>query len=93
MRPMSIRAPGSAGSAGAGEPPSCAAADSEGGEAGSDGNRKPARADAEPDGAQAAAAGVAADGPRMKAIADLVCGAVHAGVGGLVGWLALPTEL
>ena len=34
MRPMSIRAPGSAGSAGAGEPPSCATADSEGGEAG-----------------------------------------------------------
>ena len=34
MRSMSIRAPGSAGSAGAGEPPSCAAADSEGGEAG-----------------------------------------------------------
>ena len=34
MRPMSIRALGSAGSAGAGEPPSCATADSEGGEAG-----------------------------------------------------------
>ena len=34
MRPMSIRAPSSAGSAGAGEPPSCAADDSEGGEAG-----------------------------------------------------------
>ena len=34
MRSMSIRAPGSAGSAGAGEPPSCAADDSEGGEAG-----------------------------------------------------------
>eukprot|EP01045_Picozoa_sp_COSAG04_P043882 COSAG04_NODE_14607_length_561_cov_31.402597_1_plen_95_part_10 len=34
MRSMSIRALGSAGSAGAGEPPSCATADSEGGEAG-----------------------------------------------------------
>ena len=33
---MPIMAAGSAGSAGAGEPPSCAAADSEGGEAGSD---------------------------------------------------------
>ena len=34
MRAMSMRAPGSAGSAGVGEPPSCATADSEGGEAG-----------------------------------------------------------
>ena len=33
---MSISAPGSAGSAGVGEPPSCAAADSQGGEAGSE---------------------------------------------------------
>ena len=36
MRLMSISAPGSAGFAGAGEPPSCATADSEGGEAGSE---------------------------------------------------------
>ena len=49
--------------------------------------------DAEPDGAQAAAARVAADGPTMKAVATLACWVAYAGAGG-VGWLASsPTAL
>ena len=63
---MSISAPGSAGSAGVGEPPSCAPADSEGGDAGSE--------------------------VRMNNIAYPAPAywVAYAGVGGLVGWLALP---